>query len=192
MPIPANYPDEKLLAEIRQLHGTISAQIRALAKAGWPTARIAEALSIRYQHAYNVLHDAKKHVEVIENSLKAAGVNQSDISKIAKITEVVKVVENATAQRTAIRECDFQYLQDALVKAPHANKKPVNLSINTKLLAAAKLLNINLSETLENSLTTLLSQQAQELWQAENSAAIEAHNQFVERNGLWSDGLRQF
>ncbi len=186
MPIPANYPDEKLLAEIRQLHGTISAQIRALAEAGWPTARIAEALSIRYQHAYNVLHDAKKHVEVIENSLKTAGVTLSDISKIAK------VVENATAQRTAIRECDFQYLQDALIKAPHANKKPVNLSINTKLLAAAKLLNINLSETLENSLTTLLSQQAQELWQAENSAAIEAHNQFVERNGLWSDGLRQF
>lgn len=186
MPIPANYPDAELLAEIRQLHGTISAQIRALAEAGWPTARIAKALSIRYQHAYNVLHDAKKHVEVIENSLKTAGVTLSDISKIAK------VVENATAQRTAIRECDFQYLQDALVKTPHANKKPVNLSINTKLLAAAMLSNINLSETLENSLTTLLSQQAQELWQAENSAAIEAHNQFVERNGLWSDGLRQF
>ena len=101
MPIPANYPDAELLAEIRQLHGTISAQIRALAEAGWPTARIAKALSIRYQHAYNVLHDAKKHVEVIENSLKTAGVTLSDISKIAK------VVENATAQRTAIRECDF-------------------------------------------------------------------------------------
>ncbi|MFZ5931398.1 MAG: type II toxin-antitoxin system CcdA family antitoxin [Pseudomonadota bacterium] len=186
MPIPANYPDAELLAEIRQLHGTKSAQIRALAEAGWPTARIAKALSIRYQHAYNVLHDAKKHVEAFENSLKTAGVNQSDLPEIANIAE------NVTASFAAAKETDYAYLQDALAKAPQANKKPVNLSINASLLAAARSMNINLSETLERELSALLSQQTRARWQAENSAAIEAHNQFVERNGLWSDGLRQF
>ncbi len=188
---PDDLPDEKLLADINEVHRTISGRIRALAEAGWPTARIAEALSILYQHAYNVL--------------KAAGVNPSDISKMVKdvenataglnlsdISERTNAAKNAMAQLSGIKECDYRYLQDALTQAPEAGKKSVNLSINASLLAAAKLSNINLSETLENSLTTLLSQQARERWQAENQEAIAAHNQFVERHGLWSDGLRQF
>lgn len=186
MPIPANYPDAELLAEIRQLHGTKSAQIRALAEAGWPTTRIAKALSIRYQHAYNVLHDAKKHVEAFENSLKTAGVNQSDLPEIANIAE------NVTASFAAAKETDYAYLQDALANAQQALKKPVNLTINSSLLEAARQLNFNLSETLERELTAILLQQARERWQAENREAIDAHNQFVERHGLWSDGLRQF
>lgn len=52
--------------------------------------------------------------------------------------------------------------------------------------------NINLPETPEHPPVDALKQQAMLLWQAENRAAIEASNQFVERHGLWSDGLRQF
>ena len=183
MPISNDHLDEKLLAEIRQLHGTKSAQIRALAEAGWVTARIAKELSIRYQHAYNVLDDAKRHVSMGEKAMQTAGISQFDLPETApKMSQV----------STAAKESDYQHLLDALSKAPQTGKKPVNLSINSSLLAAAKLLNVNLSETLERGLTTLLSQMARERWQAENSEAIEAHNRFVERHGLWSDGLRQF
>jgi antitoxin CcdA len=89
---------------------------------------------------------------------------------------------------------DYQYLHDALTTtyASQAVKKPVNLSISNGLLAAAKALNINLSETLERGLITLLSQEARVRWLSENREALEAHDRFVERHGLWSDGLRQF
>ena len=181
--MPDNLPDEKLLADITEAHRTLSGRIRALNEAGWPTARIARALSIRYQHAYNVLGAARKHVEA---GLKTAGVTSSDILEMAKDAGY------ATARPAAVKECNYRYLEDALTLASQAGKKSVNLSINASLLAAAKLSNINLSETLESSLTALLSQQARARWQAENQEAIAAHNQFVERHGLWSDGLRQF
>lgn len=269
---PIDIPDEKLLADICTSYGTKSARIRALAEAGWPTAVIARALGIRYQHARNVIlaadlkstslnrpeshkkamapyHLARlvtkgyglpdtpkilKDAENLTGELMAAGINETDIAKmvidpeyakkrltdagintldvpeilrklknaleplvaarinLSDISECADVAESTAAHLTANRECKYRYMQDALTNASQAGKKPVNLSINASLLAAAKLLNINLSETLENSLTALLVQRARELWQAENNEAIEAHNQFVERHGLWSDGIRQF
>ena len=119
----------------------------------------------------------------IEASLNAAGVSPSELSEIA---EKVKPVPPAT------EGLSFQYLRDALTNAQQALKKPVNLTINSSLLEAARQLNFNLSEMLECALTAKLLQQARERWQAENREAIDAHNQFVERHGLWSDGLRQF
>lgn len=174
MRTPADHSDEKLLAELRASHGTKSAQIRTLAEAGWPRAKIAEALSIRYQHVRNVLVADEKKAKA---PVPARGRTPPALVAPAPV--------NGPA-------CDYQCIHDALVEARYANKTPVNLSINLRLLAAAKQLGINLSETLERELTAILLQQARERWQAENSEAIEAHNQFVERHGLWSDGLRQF
>lgn len=73
-----------------------------------------------------------------------------------------------------------------------APKKPTNLSINSDLLQRAKLMNINLSATLEQALTDLLLQKEREQWLQENKQAINQYNDFVETNGVFSDGLRSF
>lgn len=75
---------------------------------------------------------------------------------------------------------------------PNAPKKPANLSINSDLLDKAKRLNINLSATLEAALAEQLRAEQRNQWKAENANAIEAYNCFVEDNGVFSDGLRQF
>ena len=75
---------------------------------------------------------------------------------------------------------------------PNAPKKPTNVSINSDLLEKAKGLNINLSATLEAALTEQLRAEQRTQWKAENAKAIEAYNRFVEDNGVFSDGLRQF
>jgi antitoxin CcdA len=75
---------------------------------------------------------------------------------------------------------------------PRSSKKPVNLSINSDLLGAARQLNINLSATLEAALRDEIRRQKRELWLAENQAAIAAYNERVESDGVFSDGLRGF
>ncbi len=73
-----------------------------------------------------------------------------------------------------------------------APKKPLNLSINSDLLAKARELNINLSAALEEALTAQLKQKQRELWRKQNAKAIQAYNRFVEEQGIFSDGLRSF
>ncbi len=73
-----------------------------------------------------------------------------------------------------------------------ASKKPTNLSINSDLLAKARELNINLSSTLEKALAELVLKQEREQWITENKTAIDKYNDFVEENGVLSDGLRNF
>ena len=73
-----------------------------------------------------------------------------------------------------------------------APKRPANLSINADLLAKARDLKINLSATLEQALVEVLRQRQREQWLAENHAAIDAYNQQVEAQGVFSDGLRSF
>jgi len=73
-----------------------------------------------------------------------------------------------------------------------APKKATNLSINADLLRQAKELNINLSQTLERSLSEVVRAAKQQRWLAENHDAIEAYNQRIEANGVFSDGLRRF
>lgn len=73
-----------------------------------------------------------------------------------------------------------------------AKKKSANLSINESLLRQAKALNINLSQLLEQRLAEYLRESLRENWLAENRGAIDAYNQRIERNGVFSDGLRTF
>ncbi len=74
-------------------------------------------------------------------------------------------------------------------KAP---KKPTNLSINSDLLSKARDLNINLSATLEQALTEVLIRRETERWLDQNSRAIRHYNEFVDGNGVFSDGFRSF
>lgn len=71
-------------------------------------------------------------------------------------------------------------------------KKSTNLSINSDLLRRARAHKINLSRTLEERLTEILKLEEREAWLMENADAINDYNARIERNGVFSDGLRSF
>lgn len=71
-------------------------------------------------------------------------------------------------------------------------KKATNLSISDDLLRQAKLLHINLSQTLEERLAELISKAQREQWLKENKGAIDEYNKRIEKEGIFSDGVRQF
>ena len=73
-----------------------------------------------------------------------------------------------------------------------APKRAANLSINGDLLNQARALNINLSAAFEKMLATLVKTKQQQAWLAENQQSIDAYNQHIEQNGLFSDTLREF
>jgi antitoxin CcdA len=75
---------------------------------------------------------------------------------------------------------------------PAPQKKSTNLSINSDLLRRARAHKINLSRTLEKRLTEILREEEGEAWRLENSAAIKDYNARIEKNGVFSDGLRSF
>lgn len=74
----------------------------------------------------------------------------------------------------------------------NAPKKAANVSINSDLLQQAKDLKINLSATLEDELAYLIRQKRRMQWLDENRPALDDYNAFVEKHGVFSDGLRQF
>ncbi|EFI33430.1 Post-segregation antitoxin CcdA [Desulfonatronospira thiodismutans ASO3-1] len=71
-------------------------------------------------------------------------------------------------------------------------KQPVNLRLRGDLLHKARSSNINLSQTLEQSLQKILKEQDRLTWMKENREAMEAANRYVDEHGLWSDGSRMF
>ena len=71
-------------------------------------------------------------------------------------------------------------------------KKPTNLTINSDLLRIAKTLKINISATLEEALIQKVRVQKQNVWLEENKQAIESYNDFVDKNGTFSDHVRKF
>lgn len=73
-----------------------------------------------------------------------------------------------------------------------ALKKPTNVSVDSRLLQQARILKINLSATLEAGLRTAIREAEAAQWRVENRGGIEAYNQQVEADGVFSDGLRTF
>lgn len=73
-----------------------------------------------------------------------------------------------------------------------ALKKPTNLSVNSDLLKKARALDINLSATLEAALAAEVKRRRAEQWLKDNKASLDAYNAFVEKHGVFSDGLRGF
>ncbi|OGA64950.1 MAG: acetoacetyl-CoA synthase [Betaproteobacteria bacterium RIFCSPLOWO2_12_FULL_67_28] len=73
-----------------------------------------------------------------------------------------------------------------------ASKRPANVSVRAELLDKAKRLGINLSRTLEDRLAELVREAEAREWLGQNQRAIDAYNKRVEREGIWSDGLRGF
>ena len=75
---------------------------------------------------------------------------------------------------------------------PNARKKPTNLSLNRDLLQQARELRINLSQTLERCLAQMLLDEKRRVWREENQEAIDAYNRRIEKQGVFSNGLRGF
>lgn len=70
----------------------------------------------------------------------------------------------------------------------HAGKKrAVNLFVDVDLLDEARRLRINMSETLERRLRTIVRVEQERRWLEENRQAIEAYNRRVAEHGLLSD-----
>lgn len=71
-------------------------------------------------------------------------------------------------------------------------KKAANLSVDRDLLARARGLNLNLSQVFEAGLTEAIRQRLREEWLRHNRAALDAYNEHVEKDGVFSEGLRAF
>src|SRR5579862_2550689 len=68
-------------------------------------------------------------------------------------------------------------------------KRAVNITVDAEILALAKEMGINLSQTLEAALRKLTEEERVRRWQKENREAIESHNAYFERNGTLSEAL---
>jgi antitoxin CcdA len=75
---------------------------------------------------------------------------------------------------------------------PLEPKQSADTSEKVDLLRRAKELGIKLSATLELALALAPRQKQRKRWIADNKLAIEAYNEGVEENGIFSDGLRSF
>jgi antitoxin CcdA len=71
-------------------------------------------------------------------------------------------------------------------------KKAANLTVDGELLDAARRMKLNLSQVFEAGLTEAVRQKEREAWLKKNHAALDAYNQYVEKHGVFSDGLRSF
>jgi antitoxin CcdA len=69
-------------------------------------------------------------------------------------------------------------------------RKPVNLSIDTGIVAAAREAGVNLSQISEAAIRAAAQTERDRRWKAENRAWIEAHNRWIEENGIPLSGLR--
>jgi antitoxin CcdA len=73
-----------------------------------------------------------------------------------------------------------------------APKRPINLSLNSKVLDMAKEMGLNISQTVDALLTEEVMRQYWQRWQVDNAQAIADYNARVEREGLFSDRYRTF
>ncbi len=73
-----------------------------------------------------------------------------------------------------------------------ALKKAANVSVNSDLLQKARALDINLSATLEAALAAEVKRRRAEQWLRDNKPSLDAYNRFVEKHGVFSDGIRGF
>jgi antitoxin CcdA len=76
--------------------------------------------------------------------------------------------------------------------ASNAIRQPANLSIDAQLMKEAKALEVNVSRAAEAGIAEAVAAEKSRLWKLENRAALEAWNDYVDRNGLPLARFRQF
>ena len=76
--------------------------------------------------------------------------------------------------------------------AKPGSKRAVNVSVDAGVLDMAKGMNINLSQTLEDALRKRTQDERDRRFQDEHREAIDAHNRFIEKHGIWSKKYRSW
>ena len=71
-------------------------------------------------------------------------------------------------------------------------RKPVNLSLDTGIVEAARAAGLNLSQVSETALRQATKREQDRRWQEENREWIAANNKWVEEHGLPLEHLRLF
>jgi antitoxin CcdA len=79
-----------------------------------------------------------------------------------------------------------------LAKTETTTRKAANLSIDAKVLADAKALDINISRAAETGIVEAVRAEKNKRWLAENREALEYYNSWMEENGILLDEYRQF
>jgi antitoxin CcdA len=69
-------------------------------------------------------------------------------------------------------------------------KRAVNLFVDAELLDEARRLRINISDTLERRLRSIVRAEQGKRWLEENQEAIASINSFIDRHGLLASKLR--
>jgi antitoxin CcdA len=77
-------------------------------------------------------------------------------------------------------------------RPPARSKRAANVTVRRDLLDAARAAGLNLSATLETALERALAEEKAKRWRDENSEAIAAYNDYVEKHGTFSDDVRGF
>jgi len=70
-------------------------------------------------------------------------------------------------------------------------RKPTNLSLDSRLIAQARDLDINISRAAEDGIAKAVAEERARLWKIENREAIESLNRYVETHGLGLEEYRQ-
>lgn len=71
-------------------------------------------------------------------------------------------------------------------------RKSTNLSLDAQLVADAKAMGLNLSETAERAIAEAVRDEKARRWKEDNREAIEATNRYVAKHGLPLVRYRQF
>jgi antitoxin CcdA len=71
-------------------------------------------------------------------------------------------------------------------------RKPINVSLDSEVIADAKALGINISQACEQGLVVELSRVRNEKWLEQNLPALDAWNVWIAENGLPLEEYRQF
>ena len=66
----------------------------------------------------------------------------------------------------------------------HISRKPTNVTLPESLIQEAKCLKINVSQAAEAGLLLAVTKKREEQWLAQNQAALDSSNAFVESRGL--------
>jgi antitoxin CcdA len=77
------------------------------------------------------------------------------------------------------------------MRTRQAKKRAVNLFVDVELLDEARRMNINISESLEQRLRSLVRAEQERRWVQENQEAIAQYNRRVAEQGLLSDDAGQ-
>lgn len=74
----------------------------------------------------------------------------------------------------------------------NATKKATNLSLNAKVLQAARDLGMNVSQTVNTLLADEVKKRYWAKWNEDNKEAIDAYNERVKTHGIWGAKYRTF